>query len=446
LRYAQLQAPKIESGYHRRSRSRPPLPHNALRAWDEAEHVDLAQACRSGLLALLDFHWPLLTEAQRAACLQDKHFSVPAPRPYTSGLFLLPGGVLVLATPEGLLVADPVSAVSFTPDEAKVLNTAVRRRRDALTVLHQPDGVVCRTGLPARRAPQCMTIVSGMQKLVKCASISGPGLIHWSSGGAMVWALRAAPPLFTLALRASAIELLPDEAPLPAELWDAVGANACANHVTPGLAELVNDLLSGEVGDDLRHDLLQCCIAGDDSLAASIGAALSAVPSSVQADPSRPLGTLPGDWPHGGALLEAAGHGHALFGIEAMSDPMRMIGVLRATFRGTQAVVFLEAGVASRCATVGIEEEAALFVARRAGGEDRIGLILPCDDNAPADLYVLADQLAAEGGATVTVSAPDWGLRHRIGHDGQEAGNAAWFGMGAGLDELDIFGASDLSS
>ncbi len=438
MRYAQVQAPKIEPGHYSRSCSRRSLPHEALRAWEEAEHIDLAEACRTGLLSLLDSYWPRLDATQRAACLQDKRFILPAPGPHTPGLFLLPGGVLVLATPEGLLVADPVSAVSFTPDEAKLLTTAVRRRRDALTILHQPDGVVCRTGLPARRPPQCTTILGGMQKLAKCASISGPGLIHWSTGGAMVWALRAAPPLLTLALSAGAFELLPNDAPLPAELWDAAGSAACADHVTPGLAELVNDLLCGEVCDDLRYDLLRCCIAGGDSLAANIGAVLSAVPRSVQADPSRPLGTLPGDWPNGGALLDAAGPGHALFGIEAMPDPIRMIDVLRAVFPGMDAVLFLEVGVASRCATAGIEAEAALFVARRAGPEGRIGLILPCDETAPADLYILADQLAAEGGATVTVSAPDWGLRHRIDRSGREAGNAAWFGMGAGLDELDL--------
>jgi hypothetical protein len=444
LRYAQLQAPKIESGYHPRSHTRHALPHNALHAWEEADDIDLAEACRTGLLSLLDTYWPRLDAAQRAACLQEKRFTLPAPGPHATGLFLLPGGVVALATPDGLLIADPLSAVSFTPAEAKVLNTAVRRRRDALTILHQPEGVVCRAGLPARRAPQCATILAGMQSLAKCASISGPGLIQWSAGGAMVWALRAAPPLIGLALRAGAVELLPDDAPVPAALWDAAGSAACADHVSPGLAEMVNDLLCGEVCDDLRHDLLQCCIAGGDSLAAGIGAVLSAVPSSIQPDPSRPLGTLPGDWPHGGALLEAAGPGHALFGIEAMSDPIRMIEMLRESFPGTEVILFLEAGVASRCATAGIDEEAALFVARRAGTEGRIGLILPCDDTAPADLYVLADQLAAEGGATVTVSAPDWGFRHRIDRAGREAGNAAWFGMGAGLDELDIFVAGDL--
>jgi hypothetical protein len=446
LHYAQVRAPESAYFYHPRSRENCPLLQEALPAWDKADHIDLTEACRNGLLSGVNALWPHLNDTQRAACLQDKRFTLSPVEPVAAGLFLLPGGALALATPEGLLVADPVSAVSFTPAEAKVLNTTVRRRKDALTILHEPQGVVCRVGLPARRAPQCATILAGMQNIAKCGSISGPGLIQWSAGGAIVWALRPAPPIIALALRAGAVELLPDDASLPAELWHAAGSDACADHVTPGLSEMVNDLLSGEVSDDLRHDLLQCCIAGHDSLAASIGAVLSALPSCVQPDPSRPLGTLASHWPNGSALLDAAGPGHALFGIEAMADPVRLIGVLRESFPDAEAVVFLEAGVASRCATAGIDEEAALFVARRAGSDGRIGLILPCGDTAPPDLYVLTDRLAAEGFATVTVSAPDWGFRHCIDRDGREAGNAAWFGMGAGLDDLDVFIACDLSS
>jgi hypothetical protein len=51
--------------------------------------------------------------------------------------------------------------------------------------------------------------------------------------------------------------------------------------------------------------------------------------------------------------------------------------------------------------------------------------------------------MAYEGEATVTVSAPASGFCHRIDRLGQEAGNAAWFGMGAGLDEMDVFAACD---
>jgi len=406
--------------------------------------IDLAEACRTGVLAVLDAHWPQLSVAQRADCLQDIRFTLSVPAQDASGVCLLPGGVLALCAPEGILVADPLSTVTFSAAEAQALSASLRRRKDALTVLHAPEGIVCQAGVPAAPAPQSATILPGIHKLAKCAGMDGIGLIQWGFGGAVAWALRAAPPLVALAVRAHALQVLPDDAPLPAELWAAAGSAACAERVAPGLAELVNDLLCGEVSDDLRHALLLSCIAGNGSLAAGIGAVLSAVPSCFQADSSRPLGTLPGEWPNGCALLDLAVPGHVLFGIEAMADPLHMIGVLREVFPGPDAALFLEAGVASRCATVSVGTEAAKFVARRAGAEGRIGLVVRCEHATPADLYGLADRLACEGAATVTVSAPALGFCHRIGRNGEEAGNAAWFGMGAGLDELDLFAACDL--
>ena len=34
--------------------------------------------------------------------------------------------------------------------------------------------------------------------------------------------------------------------------------------------------------------------------------------------------------------------------------------------------------------------------------------------------------------------APCWGYCHRMDAEGTETGNAGWFGMGAGLDEIDL--------
>lgn len=443
MRYARVLAPKIESTEDILSTAPEPRPHLALHAWHACQEIDLAEACRNGSLAVLNRHWPHLSAAQRVDCLQDKRFVFAPPAPDVSGIFLLPGGVLALCAPEGILVADPLSAVAFSAAEAKAMEDSVRRRKDAVTIVHAPAGVVCQSGLPAQVARQSATLLPGMNRYAKCAGILGPGLIQWGAGGAVVWALREAPPLVALALRANALQVLPDEPPLPVELWAGGGSAACAERVAPGLAELVNDLLCGEVCDDLRHALLLRCVTGSGSVAACIGAVLSAVPSCFQADSSRPLGTLPGEWPNGCALLAASCPGHVLFGIEAMADPVHTIGVLRDVFPGADAALFLEAGVASRCATVDVAAEAALFVARRAGTGGRIGLIVQCEHAAPADLYGLADRMAYEGEATVTVSAPASGFCHRIDRLGQEAGNAAWFGMGAGLDEMDVFAACD---
>jgi hypothetical protein len=70
------------------------------------------------------------------------------------------------------------------------------------------------------------------------------------------------------------------------------------------------------------------------------------------------------------------------------------------------------------------------------GSAGRVGVIIP-HPHSPLELYTMATKLARQLGATVIASAPCWGFCHRVAPDGIEAGNAAWFGMGIGLDEID---------
>lgn len=100
------------------------------------------------------------------------------------------------------------------------------------------------------------------------------------------------------------------------------------------------------------------------------------------------------------------------------------------------AVIFHETGTSQRGVSAALESDAALFVARWATENGRIGVLLD-PRVSPLGLYSLAASLAHATDGAVVVAAPCWGFCHRIGRD-HEAGNAAWFGMGAGLDELDL--------
>jgi hypothetical protein len=53
------------------------------------------------------------------------------------------------------------------------------------------------------------------------------------------------------------------------------------------------------------------------------------------------------------------------------------------------------------------------------------------------ELYALTHEIALVSRARIIAVAPAWGFCHRIGSDGEESGNAGWFGMGVGLDEVD---------
>ena len=416
-----------------------------LQGWLHAQEIDLADQRCLDLLTQLSRHWPELSPVVRSLCLRDKHFTISAPAPQTSDVVLLPGGIVALRRPEGVLVPDPISAVVFSAAEAERLRAAVSKRSDAVSLVHEPLGVTSRSRLPRQPVAQCVTVLAEGNRLPRCAQISGPVLVNWCDGGAVAWAMRAAPPLAALAVHASAIPLLTGTTPVAAEMWAAHGVTACRELIAPGIAECANDLLLDEICEELRCDILARCIDGSSSLAGMIADLLTTLPSCFHADPEQARGCISSEWQNGETLLQEAGPDHALFGLEAIADASRLIELLCLTFPPSQATLCLETGKPSRGVTVPIDSEAAKFLARRAVRTGRLALIVPTDGLAPTDLYGLANSLTLSG-VTVTMFAPAWGFRHRIAPGGQEAGNAAWFGMGPGLDELEVLAADDFAA
>jgi hypothetical protein len=145
-------------------------------------------------------------------------------------------------------------------------------------------------------------------------------------------------------------------------------------------------------------------------------------------------------------LRKAGGFGRVMLGIDGVAEGQRVITVLRGSLAHTDAVVFLETGSNPHCSTVRVDSAAAGFVVRRAEARGRLGVLLSAENLDPVELYCLAHGIAHAAGTAVTAVAPCWGLCHRVTTTEEEAGNAAWFGMGAGLDELDVIAATDCSS
>jgi hypothetical protein len=114
-----------------------------------------------------------------------------------------------------------------------------------------------------------------------------------------------------------------------------------------------------------------------------------------------------------------------------------VVAALRAAVSDDTAVIFHESRDGQQGVTAALDSDAALFVARWAGEGGRVGVLFE-PRLAPVGLYTLAAELAREVGGTVVAAAPCWGFCHRVTAHGREAGNASWFGMGVGLDELDL--------
>ena len=198
-------------------------------------------------------------------------------------------------------------------------------------------------------------------------------------------------------------------------------------------------MLPVELSDDLRIALTDLCVSGGDSLAGRLADALAAVPACFLGDAETRPGEPPASWHFGGALLRQAGRPLVLLGLEGCPEPRRAIAVLREAISDTSALVFHETRDGQHRVTASLDSDAALFVARRAGDGGRIGVLIE-PQPAPSELYTLAADIAKEAGGGVLAAAPCWGFCHRVAADGREAGNAAWFGMGAGLDELGFVG------
>lgn len=419
-------------------RPTPAFRRNELLKWSHVDEIDLADPAGMALLARLDICWLHMSGKEQAKCLRDKHFTISISVPAVSGIVILAGGIVALRTPEGVLVADPLSAVTLSAVAARRLETVLRSRRNVMTLVHDTAGVTSQPGVPAKFSPQTVTVVAAASRLPHSAGMSGPALVQWCRGGATAWSLRAAPPLAVLAAHAASLAVVHGGVPVPAAFWSAPDSASRQDRIADSVAELANGLLGDDISDDLRRTVIDCCIAGPDSLASRIADVLGAIPACFHAGASQSPGEPPAAWRHGAALLHELGADHVMLGLRDVAHPHRAIAALRSTLSDVAAMLFLEAGTDARRATVALGSDAAEFLTRRAGPHGRIGVIIPSAATCPADLYAIAHGLTAGANATVVISAPCWGLCHQIASDFSEAGNAGWFGMGAGLDELDI--------
>jgi hypothetical protein len=162
---------------------------------------------------------------------------------------------------------------------------------------------------------------------------------------------------------------------------------------------------------------------------------LAMLPSCFQQDPASVPGA-PADWLIGTAYLQDSTGNFALLGVDDVSSPFTTIRALRDAIDDGEVLAFGENGDALADRAVPLHSDAALFVARKAGTRGRLGIVVR-SPASPVDLYVQAHEVACSTGTRITAIAPCWGFCHRVGPDGVEAGNAGWYGMGAGLDEVD---------
>ena len=411
------------------------LPLNGHPEWMPIE-LDLGDPASLALLRRIDLAWPRLPSEQQAHWLQCLRVTLPIRPVSTAGFALLPGGIVVALHPEVVLVGDPLGTVMLRHAEADQLRRELTGRPGVANLMHAEDGVLLEPWLPELSPPQSVTIVPEAGNLPGMAVCAGPAIIQWFAAGATVWPLVPAPPSLVLAASVAAVPVGQDAQPVPPEFWDACDSGTRLNLLATGLTDYLGELLPVELSDDLRIALTDLCVSGGDSLAGRLADALAAVPACFLGDAETRPGEPPASWHFGGALLRQAGRPLVLLGLEGCPEPRRAIAVLREAISDTSALVFHETRDGQHRVTASLDSDAALFVARRAGDGGRIGVLIE-PQPAPSELYTLAADIAKEVGGGVLAAAPCWGFCHRVAADGREAGNAAWFGMGAGLDELD---------
>jgi hypothetical protein len=339
-----------------------------------------------------------------------------------------------------------LQAITLDDDEAREVRRVLTGRVGVATLINTEDGVTLRSWLPELLPPQCASIVADACNLPGPAAFSGPVVIQWFATGATLWPLLPAPPTLALAASIAAAPLSEDASPAAAEFWDAGDAESRQNLLSASLVDYVCELLPAELSDDLRFALVDLCAIGSDSLASRLAEMLAAVPACFRADPKLCPGEPVSSWSTGVALLRRARRPLAMLGIERCTDPRRAVAALREAVADESAVIFHETNEGPRGVSALLSSDAALFVARWAGRSGRLGVLLETQQT-PSSLYALASGLARSAGATVVAAAPCWGFCHRVAPNGRESGNAGWFGMGVGLDELDLLvaGVSGIS-
>jgi hypothetical protein len=222
--------------------------------------------------------------------------------------------------------------------------------------------------------------------------------------------------------------------------WYAEDTAARARLIAPALTERLVEVLGPGLDDFPFFALRDACVTGHLSLAWRIAEAIGALPSCFLDDPDAVPGMPPGVWRNGiGHLRDAAG-GVALLCLDKAAGTVASIRALRGVIEQAEVLAFGEQGESlpgtPLNTPVPLHGDAAIFLARRASAAGWLALAVPAPA-APVDLYARAHAAAEATGGQITTAAPCWGFLHSIGPNGKEAGNAGWFGMGAGLDEID---------
>jgi len=400
--------------------------------------LDLGNPGAIGLLRRIDRDWAGMAETEHTALLRDLCITVPPAETARPDIVLLPGGAVALRGPEtGVLVPDPQACRVVTAPDISGLRARIAAAPGVLTLLRDESGVRTVPGLPEIMPPQAASILSNPDGLAGAspqdAAPATPWLLLWGEEGAVAWPFTPAPDCLALAATVCGAPLRPD-APLPPEMWQAGEGWERFRFLTLGIAEHLDALLAAEISDDLRYALIQACTDGETCLASRIADALGVLPSGfLGGATTRPGYQMLESWPEAAARLRAA-PGQALLAIEPRGKGTPLIQGLRAALKGRgEAVLFREGGGA---APVSLGSDQAVFLARQAGAARRLCLLLKNSPD-PADLYALAYGAAASTEASVLAAAPCWGFCHRLDPEGGEIGNASWFGLGPGLDELD---------
>jgi hypothetical protein len=409
--------------------------HN--KALDPRISLDLRENAGFAELRRMNLRWPELSAAERRAWLDRTEIMLPPCEIGKTQIALLPGGAVALRSATDMLVCDPVEAAVFNQAEVKQLRRLLRGRGDVTTLLHSGDGATLHRRVPKHLPPQAVSIVPNAGRLPFRVGFSGPVVIQWGHHGAVARPLVAVSGLLGLAVSLAAVPRV-DDGPesIVAETWQAADAKDRCQLLAVGLMEHLSDLVADMVCDELRFDLMEACIEGSESLAVRIANALAVLPTCFAADRDALPGTPPAVWRRAMAHIRDAPHPRALLGLDNLIDPLAATRSLRDSLEHAEVMAFDEDGDVVLGGPVALHSDAALFLARSAGPLGRLGVTIPAPVS-PLELYALTHEIALVSRARIIAVAPAWGFCHRIGSDGEESGNAGWFGMGVGLDEVD---------
>jgi hypothetical protein len=412
------------------------LGTTAYQAGDQRIKLDLGTSAGFAQLRRMNAIWPDLSDVRRRAWLDSREIVLPPRTVAEADIALLPGGAVALRGSGEFLVCDPVEATIFSHAEVKHLRRVLRTRADVSTLSHTATGIVLRKRVPKKLPPQAVTVVPNATRLPIRVAFTGPVLIQWGLHGAVARPLVPAPELLALAASVAVSPRI-NKSGLAPEPWQATGAADRRKIVSWAIGTHLAGLLDGAVCDELQLALLDNCVDGPESLVTRIAKALAVLPACFTADQAALPGSPPPIWRHALDHVRGLPHPRVLLGLDELNDPLLSLRALRATIEHADVLAFNRNGTPVSTISAELHGDAALFLARKTGLYGNLGLAIPTP-SSPVELYVLALEVARTTGGRVIAVAPDWGFCHRIAPNGEESGNAGWFGMGAGLDEVEI--------